>query len=69
MQVRFALSTAPVFTRTDTETDSVRFYNTLLEFLEDPDEQEEVNQLLLFWNQYVLVHDFPCNDGNQSDRD
>ena len=46
-----------VFTRTDTETDSVQFYNTLLEFLEDPDEQEDVGQLLLFWNQYVSLSD------------
>ena len=53
--MRFALSTAAVFTRTDTETDSVRFYNTLLEFLEDPEEQEDVNQLLLFWNQSVSL--------------
>ena len=50
-QVRFALSSASVFTRSDTEFDSVRFYNSLMAFLEDPDEEEEVNELLLFWNQ------------------
>jgi hypothetical protein len=26
-----------------------------LEFLEDPDEEEEVNQLLVFWNRYVAL--------------
>ena len=51
MQARFALSAASVFTRTDTEMDSVRFYNSLLGFLQDPEEQEDVAQLLLFWNQ------------------
>ena len=53
-QVRFALSSASVFTRSDTEFDSVRFYNTVVTFLEDPDEKEEVNELLTFWNQYVF---------------
>jgi hypothetical protein len=50
-QVRFALSSALVFTRSDTAFDSVRFYNSLMAFLEDPDEEEEVNELLVFWNQ------------------
>lgn len=53
-QVRFALSSSPIFTRTDAETDSARFYNSVLEFLDDPDERNEVDQLLEFWNQYVI---------------
>ena len=47
----------------DTETDSVQFYNTLLEFLEDPEEQEDVNHLLLFWNQFMFLS-FQCDDDN-----
>lgn len=54
LKVRFALSSASVFTRSDTEFDSARFYNSLMTFLEDPAEKEEVNDLLLYWNQYVF---------------
>ncbi|KAF6741086.1 hypothetical protein DFP72DRAFT_863184 [Ephemerocybe angulata] len=35
-QVRFALSSASVFSRTDRETDSETFYTSILELLEDP---------------------------------
>ena len=41
---------SPVFSRTDTVTDSERFYNSLLELLEDLDEQQEVNELVVWWN-------------------
>ncbi|KIM72423.1 hypothetical protein PILCRDRAFT_16149 [Piloderma croceum F 1598] len=37
-QVQFALSSSPVFSRTDTVTDSERFYNTILALLDDPEE-------------------------------
>ncbi|GBE89789.1 hypothetical protein SCP_1701140 [Sparassis crispa] len=53
-QVRFALSSSPVFSRTDTATDSERFYNSILDLFEDVDEQEEVNELLLWWNRQVF---------------
>jgi hypothetical protein len=36
------------------DCDSVWFYNSVLMFVEDPDEEEDVNELLLFWNQYDL---------------
>jgi hypothetical protein len=49
-QVRFALSSSPVFSRTDLATDSERFYNSVLDLFEDPDEQEEVNELIFWWN-------------------
>jgi hypothetical protein len=49
-KVRFALSSATVFSRTDEEMDSEAFYNSLLEFLEDPEEQEEAEALLDWWN-------------------
>jgi hypothetical protein len=50
-QVRFALSSSSVFSRTDTTTDSERFYNSLLEILDDPAEKQEVDTLLKWWNQ------------------
>ncbi|KAH6896464.1 hypothetical protein BKA70DRAFT_1116335, partial [Coprinopsis sp. MPI-PUGE-AT-0042] len=49
-QVRFALSSASVFSRTDEEMDSEAFYNSVIEFLEDADEQEEAGALLDWWN-------------------
>ena len=36
-------------------TDSERFYNTVLELLQDPDEDEEVNALLNWWNKSVHI--------------
>lgn len=50
IQVRFALSSSPVFSRTDTATDSERFYNSVLDLFDDVDEQEEVNELVVWWN-------------------
>jgi hypothetical protein len=52
LQVRFALSSSPVFSRTDLATDSERFYNSILDVFDDPDEQEEVNELMAWWNRY-----------------
>ncbi|KAH6871597.1 hypothetical protein BKA70DRAFT_1379438 [Coprinopsis sp. MPI-PUGE-AT-0042] len=49
-QVRFALSSTAVFSRTDKITDSETFYNSLITFLEDPEEREEVYRLLKWWN-------------------
>ncbi|KJA14977.1 hypothetical protein HYPSUDRAFT_101905, partial [Hypholoma sublateritium FD-334 SS-4] len=54
-QARFALSSSSVFSRTDTATDSERFYNSLLELLEDPDEIVEVNALIIWWNRWVYL--------------
>ena len=34
----------------DTIMDSEQFYNSLLELFEDPDEKQEVNELLVWWN-------------------
>ena len=39
-----------VFSRTDLLTDSERFYNSILELLDDPEEAEEANQLMIWWN-------------------
>lgn len=43
-----------MFSKTDTVTDSETFYNSILDFLEESDEQEEVNHLLTWWNRYVI---------------
>ena len=55
IQVRFALSSSPVFSRTDTMTDSERFYNTVLDLFDDVEEWEEVNELQTWWNRYDLL--------------
>jgi len=53
-QVRFSLSSSAVFSRTDTITDSETFYNSILDFLEEADEKEEVNDLLAWWNRQIF---------------
>lgn len=52
MQVRFALSSSSVFSRTDTTTNSEHFY----EILEDPEEQQEVQALMKWWNMWALYN-------------
>lgn len=52
-QVRFALSSSPVFSRTDTVTDSERFYSSVLDLFDDTEEKVEVNDLILWWNRRV----------------
>jgi hypothetical protein len=52
------LSSSPVFSRTDTTTDSERFYFTVLDLLEDIEEQVEVNELLAWWDRYELIITF-----------
>ena len=49
-QARFALTSAQVFSRTDLVTDSERFYNSILELLDDAAEKGEVDQLIAWWN-------------------
>lgn len=56
MQVRFALSSSAVFSRTDTTTDSERFYQSVLEVLTDIEEQQEVDELLKWWNRWILLY-------------
>ncbi|KAG2053002.1 hypothetical protein BDR06DRAFT_1055459 [Suillus hirtellus] len=53
-QVRFALSSSSVFSRTDTSTDSETFYHSLLDLFEDPDKSKEVDELLTWWNRQVF---------------
>ncbi|KIM50704.1 hypothetical protein SCLCIDRAFT_34060 [Scleroderma citrinum Foug A] len=51
-QVRFSLTSAQVFSQMDLVTDSKCFYNSIDELLNDPEEKDEVNQLLTWWNRY-----------------
>lgn len=60
VQVRFALSSSSVFSRTDMATDSERFYNSVLQYFEDVDEKEEVDKLLGWWNRYVCLKKCCC---------
>ncbi|OBZ68469.1 hypothetical protein A0H81_11672, partial [Grifola frondosa] len=52
-QVRFSLTSATVFSRTDLVTDSERFYNSIVDLLEDPEEKDEVDSLLTWWNRSI----------------
>ncbi|KJA14013.1 hypothetical protein HYPSUDRAFT_150876 [Hypholoma sublateritium FD-334 SS-4] len=58
-QARFALSACSTFSRTDTTTDSERFYNSILELLEDPEETAEIDILLAWWNRRVFPNYTP----------
>jgi hypothetical protein len=53
-QVRFALSSSPVFSRTDTVIDSETFYISVLGLLEDVEEKEEIHQLLMWWDRQIF---------------
>ena len=37
-------------------SDSERFYDSTLEILEDPEEQQEVQALMKWWNMWVLYN-------------
>jgi hypothetical protein len=52
LQVRFALSSSSVFSKSDMATDSERFYLSILEVLEgeDLEEQEDWRALKQWWN-------------------
>ncbi|KAI0310318.1 hypothetical protein OF83DRAFT_1040655, partial [Amylostereum chailletii] len=53
-QVRFCLSSASVFSQNDKITDSEHFYNSLLNYLDNPVEQKQVSKLMKWWDRYVL---------------
>ncbi|KAF9236160.1 hypothetical protein BU15DRAFT_89305 [Melanogaster broomeanus] len=53
-QARFALTSTQVFLCTNLITDSERFYNSILELLEDHDEKDEVDHLMTWWNRQVF---------------
>jgi len=37
----------------DLLTDSEHFYTSIIKLLDDPDEKDEVDELLVWWNRYV----------------
>ena len=41
--------------------DSEQFYNTILKLLDDPEEKEEVDQLITWWNRLVSFYQFAAN--------
>ncbi|KAI0315397.1 hypothetical protein OF83DRAFT_1062214 [Amylostereum chailletii] len=49
-QARFGLHSANTFSCTNSVVDSETFYRTILDLLEDPEEKEEVDTLLAWWN-------------------
>ncbi|KAG1788889.1 uncharacterized protein HD556DRAFT_1244728, partial [Suillus plorans] len=50
-----------VFSRTDTVTNSEHFYHSILDLLEDPDESEEVADLMMWWTRRI----FPNSSSSQ----
>ncbi|KAI6011922.1 hypothetical protein BKA83DRAFT_4466618 [Pisolithus microcarpus] len=50
----FGLTSAQIFSHTDLITDSERFYSSIMELLDDPDESDEVDQLITCWNRQVF---------------
>ncbi|EGN96502.1 hypothetical protein SERLA73DRAFT_124366 [Serpula lacrymans var. lacrymans S7.3] len=53
-QVRFALSSQAIFSRTDITSDSEGFFNSVMDLFEDPDEIEDVNSLLAWWDSKIF---------------
>ncbi|KAF9458631.1 hypothetical protein BDZ94DRAFT_1173208, partial [Collybia nuda] len=53
-QTHFALSLLAVFSCTNNMTDSEHFYNSVLDFLDHPEEKEQVNKLLIWWNWQIF---------------
>ena len=55
LQACFALTSAQVFSCTDLITNLEHFYTSILDLLGDPDEKDEVDQLLMWWNRYKVL--------------
>ncbi|KAG1812326.1 hypothetical protein EV424DRAFT_1473594 [Suillus variegatus] len=54
MQIRFSLTLSSVFSHTDMIMDSENFYHSILDLLENPDEIEEVANLMMWWTHRVF---------------
>ncbi|KAG1846651.1 hypothetical protein F4604DRAFT_1594912, partial [Suillus subluteus] len=57
-QVQFSISSSSVFSCTDTVTDSKNFYHSILNLLEDPDEIQEVTNLMMWWTWSIMQFTF-----------
>ena len=55
LQACYALTSAQVFSCTDLITDLECFYTSILNLLGDPDEKDEVDHLLMWWNRYEVL--------------
>ncbi|TEB18853.1 hypothetical protein FA13DRAFT_1719410 [Coprinellus micaceus] len=60
--LRFSLSHWNIFNRNDKQADSERFYGSILEFLEDPQEDTEVADLLRWWNGVIFPAQYECGE-------
>ncbi|KAG0703515.1 hypothetical protein DFH29DRAFT_775440, partial [Suillus ampliporus] len=54
MQIQFSLSFSSVFSQTNTVMSFKNFYHSILELLEDPNESEEVGDLMMWWTQFIV---------------
>ncbi|KIK25264.1 hypothetical protein PISMIDRAFT_9647 [Pisolithus microcarpus 441] len=54
MQAHFALTSTQVFSHTDLVTDLEQFYNSIMELLKDPNEIDEVELLIGWWNRQIF---------------
>jgi hypothetical protein len=52
LQVRFALTSSAVFSKSDKSTDSETFYNSILDLFDDLELKHETDELLSWWNRY-----------------
>jgi len=53
-QLCFALSSSSVFSRTDTSTDLEQFYESVLDFLDHPDEKNDVHDLFFLMELFQM---------------
>ncbi|TEB19079.1 hypothetical protein FA13DRAFT_1802631 [Coprinellus micaceus] len=60
--LRFSLSHWNIFNRNDKNADSERFYAGILDFLEDPQEQTEVDELMKWWNSTIFPVQYECGE-------
>ncbi|KAG2050583.1 hypothetical protein BDR06DRAFT_983905 [Suillus hirtellus] len=54
-QVQFLLCSSSVFSQTNTVMDSKNFYISILDLLEDPDESQEVADLMTWWTLHKIA--------------
>jgi len=55
LQVQFALSSSSVFSKSDLATNSKHFYHSILEVLEDEEEQKDWKALRQWWKKWALL--------------
>ncbi|KAH6867767.1 hypothetical protein BKA70DRAFT_1132631, partial [Coprinopsis sp. MPI-PUGE-AT-0042] len=58
-QIHFSLLSTPIFSHNDFITDPEGFYNSLVTFLQEPEEQFEVKKLLVWWDKQVFPQKNP----------